>query len=131
MTSPRLARIIAAMSEEFEGAAALEARLAWLEEMGGAEFVDEIVVLFRESVPDTLRAARAARDEGDVAAVGAAAHSIKSSAANLGAMALAESSALCEEAVRSGDGDAAIALLDQMEKQSEEVMRELERRFPG
>lgn len=75
---------------------------AHLDQLGarfGAPFVGQLIDLFLEQAAGLVKAARAAVLMGDVSAVTAAAHALKSSAANVGARTL---SALAAEVERQG-----------------------------
>lgn len=64
------------------------AALERLNRIGGQEFLLEMIELFLENGPQRLAAARAAFDAGDYPALYRAAHSLKSTAGNLGARGL-------------------------------------------
>ena len=78
------------------------AGLARLERMGGRPFVKEMIDLFLEEAPERLAAARHSEQAGDVAAVGEAAHALKSSARNFGATGLANIAEDIEMSVHAG-----------------------------
>ena len=90
--------------------------LASLRELGGEDdpglFV-ELVELFLEDTPSRISDLGEAFESGDANAVERAAHALKSSAANLGAMQLSELFRELEEAGRSEDLGRAGALIDQ------------------
>lgn len=75
------------------------------EESRGAALLARVSKLYLEQAPELLAAARSALDAGDTAAVGMAAHSLKSSSANLGAIQLSARCAALEAAARGGDGN--------------------------
>ena len=56
-----------------------------LRKIGGEKFVDEMFSLFLKHVPGKVEAAVAGANAGDLAAVKAAVHSVKSSSGNIGA----------------------------------------------
>jgi HPt (histidine-containing phosphotransfer) domain-containing protein len=68
----------------------IDAQLAKLKELGGEEFVQEIVGLFLNDTPRQIGEARAALAAGDLGGVQRRVHSLKSNAANFGARALQE-----------------------------------------
>lgn len=68
-----------------------------LNRIGGQEFLVEMIELFLEHSPQRLDAAREAYRDGEVSAVYRAAHSLKSTAANLGASALQDAAARVED----------------------------------
>jgi HPt (histidine-containing phosphotransfer) domain-containing protein len=78
--------------------AALARLCAW----GGEDLLRRIVAAFLEHAPAVLRAARAGLEGDDPTAVGAAAHSLKSSAAQVGAVRLSQVAAAIEELARAG-----------------------------
>lgn len=68
--------------------------LARLERFGGRKLLNEMIALFLENAPERLAAAAAGVGAGDAIAAENAMHSLKSSAAQLGALRLAR---LCEQ----------------------------------
>jgi len=75
-----------------------------LVEMTGGEldFVDELVDTYIEDGRSQVDGLRAALDRGDTEAVVRAAHSLKSSSVNVGALALGDRCRTLEEAARDG-----------------------------
>lgn len=67
------------------------------------EFVDELIDTYLEDASVQLGAMRSAAEASDVAALVRPAHSLKSSSANVGAMALAEACRSLEADGRSGN----------------------------
>lgn len=63
-----------------------QAAIERLAEIGGKKLVCQMIELFLTHVPQRIEAMLQARTTGDLEAIEKAAHSIKSSAANLGAM---------------------------------------------
>ena len=59
-----------------------------LYEWGGAELKDKMIELFSQNAPDRLEGVRAGLGSGDLELAERSAHSLKSSAANLGAQAV-------------------------------------------
>ena len=78
------------------------AALARLDRLGGAQFVARLIGIFLEESPRKLAAARTALDARDGAALAYAAHSLISSAANLGAAALSARARTVEHAAEAG-----------------------------
>ena len=66
------------------------------------EFVDELIDTYLADAALQLEAIRAAASSGDAAALVRPAHSLKSSSANVGAMALADICRALEAAARTG-----------------------------
>ncbi len=91
----------------YEGAVEIADRLEWLRDMGGDDFVRELVELFLDGVPTALRRARDSQHAGDLGAVAQIARSLKSSAGNIGAVNLYEVARRAEHAARKGDAGAA------------------------
>ena len=87
--------------------------LTRLERFGGTKLLDEMIALFLENARERMAAAAAGVVACDAAATENAMHSLKSSAAQLGALHL---SRLCEQAetiARSGTLTGVAGLLDQ------------------
>ena len=87
--------------------------------------VREIVKIFLEDAPLRLRAGRAGAMAGNMDAAGRAAHSLKSTAAALGAVQLKTISARIEELTAANQSQAVDALLDQWDAAFAEAEREL------
>lgn len=94
--------------------------------IGGQESLVEMIELFLEHSPQRLDAAREAYRDGELSAVYRAAHSLKSTAANLGASALQAAAARVEDRAAAEDVDSLAPLLDEMNRQYEQVRPELE-----
>ncbi|MBL8795062.1 MAG: Hpt domain-containing protein [Planctomycetia bacterium] len=103
-------------------------QFANLTDLGGEELLAEMIDLFREQAPLKLHEARTALAMGDLHTVNRATHSLKSSAANLGAERLRMLAARVERL--SADGLAADLprLLDEMERIYPLVQARLEQR---
>ena len=100
--------------------------IARLDRIGGSGFVIEMIELFLENAPRRLDAARQAYDREDAAALHRAVHSLKSTAANLGARSLQATAESAESRARSEDMDAIPPLLDDLERDYEEAREALE-----
>jgi HPt (histidine-containing phosphotransfer) domain-containing protein len=95
-----------------------------LREFGGAEFLGEMIDRFMQYVPGRIAAARDALAKGDLPALAAAAHPVKSSAGHIGARRMSELALrIEEEASRGGNGSA--ALFENLVAENEAVMRAL------
>ena len=103
-----------------------EGAIARLDRIGGSEFVVEMIELFLEHAPDRIRAAHEAYDGGDVPTLHRAVHSLKSTAANLGARALQGSAEAAEARANDGDLEALLPLLDDLDRHYEDAKLELE-----
>lgn len=103
-----------------------ERALARLDRIGDNEFVVEMIELFLENAPQRLEAARTAFDDGDVRTLHRAVHSLKSTAANLGARALQSTAEAAEARATEEDMDAIPPLLEDLDRQYGEVRKQLE-----
>lgn len=99
--------------------------LARLDRIGGNEFVVEMIELFLDNAPERLASAREAFDGGDVATLHRSVHSLKSTAANLGAQVLRATAETAEVRAHEEDLDAIGPLLDDLERQFEAARIEL------
>jgi len=91
------------------------AALANLRRLGGDDFLAKMIDLFLEHTPRRVQAARAEQQAGNLPGVALAAHSIKSSAANLGARALQDLAARLEEAATASQTDVCATLVPELE----------------
>lgn len=103
------------------------AALERLNRIGGQEFLVEMLELFLEHAPQRLATAHEAFDTGDLETVYRAAHSLKSTAANVGAARLQALAAELEERAAAGDATSAGPLLEELNRRYERVRPELER----
>jgi HPt (histidine-containing phosphotransfer) domain-containing protein len=87
---------------ESDLAATDPAALDRLARFGGAKLLREMIRLFLEAAPARIDAARAAVKDRDVSGAEQALHSLKSSAAQLGAMRMQRLSQAGEERARAG-----------------------------
>lgn len=79
------------------------AALERLERLGGTELVTRMIGLFLENAPARVDAAVSAARDGDAAGVERAAHSLRSSAANVGAAHLQHRADAIEAALVAGE----------------------------
>jgi two-component system sensor histidine kinase/response regulator len=91
-------------------------RLLVLADQAGEDLVIELFRLFAEDTPKRIAAARTAVEKGDPVALHLAAHSLKGSAANMGATAFADLCAKLESIGLTGNLDGAAALLAELER---------------
>ncbi len=85
--------------------------LAILRKMGGASLVQKVLQLFFENTPQQLEKIKTGMSKGDSDQIRHAAHSLKSAAANVGAIQLSELARAIEHAARYGlPGTDALAL---------------------
>ena len=106
--------------------AALDAIRA-LDEGGAAGLLQQVVQLYLESAPPLIAELRRAGAAGDAAAVRNAAHSLKSSSANLGAVRLAELCKAIEHAARAGVLRGDLPGVEDIEREFEALRPALER----
>jgi signal transduction histidine kinase/ligand-binding sensor domain-containing protein/CheY-like chemotaxis protein/HPt (histidine-containing phosphotransfer) domain-containing protein len=106
-------------------------RLRQLQEVTGRAVVGEIVDSFLGEMPRRLARLREALAAGDGEALAFAAHSLKGSSAQLGALRLASLSHALELQGRSGSLDAAAALVDDIAGELARVAPELKARSEG
>lgn len=97
-----------------------------LAEFGGPELVRKLIRLFLDTSGERVDQVRAAFSGGDLEVAERGAHSLKSSAANLGAGRLQEVCAEMERLLSNRDLAGARALLDALEAAHTEVIRALE-----
>jgi HPt (histidine-containing phosphotransfer) domain-containing protein len=87
-----------------------------LKRLGGAKFAAEMLDMFRTYGGKKLIEARLAQKANDLPALAAAAHPLKSSAGNVGAVRVQELAARVEQTARAQQGEAAAALLLSLEQ---------------
>ena len=96
--------------------------------IGGNELVGELIALFLSHSPLRIADARAALKSGDLKAVTLAAHSLKSSCANIGAVRMREQAVRIERLAGQGDAAAIAPLLGEIEEEFARVRPLLEAR---
>ena len=99
--------------------------LARLDRIGGNEFVVEMIELFLENAPQRLESAREAFDGRDMVTLHRSVHSLKSTAANLGAQGLRAAAESAEALANENDLDAIGPILDDLDQQYEAARVEL------
>jgi len=107
------------------------AALARLERIGGAPLVAEMIDLFLQDAPRRIAAAQQAQQQGDAAALLRAAHSLKSSCANVGLMGLRQLAAEIERLAGAGQSAAAAPLLRELGAAFEAAREPLAARRPA
>lgn len=100
--------------------------LVRLDRIGGDEFVVEMIELFLEHAPGRIAAVRSALDAGDLPAVRQAAHSLKSTAASLGARVVQATAEAIELHARDGAATPIPPLLEELGGQYAQVRARLE-----
>ena len=83
--------------------------------MGGAKLLTQMIRLFLENAPTRLQQARTGVADGNVREAERAVHSLKSSAANVGAMKVSRAAAEMEELASAGNLAAVAELLPSLE----------------
>jgi HPt (histidine-containing phosphotransfer) domain-containing protein len=86
-----------------------------LRKLGGDELIARMIELFFSYAEPKVALARASLEAGELEAAGRAAHSLKSSAGNLGAQELALVSSDVEAAAMKQDGTEVLRLLEDLE----------------
>lgn len=95
-------------------------------DLGGADLLTQMIAIFEKNSPQRLSTARAGIDAGDLKAVEQAVHSLKSSAGNVGAMALMELAQSVEDAAEKDRQDGLSNLLDHLETELDRVLQALD-----
>ena len=91
-------------------------RLAWLRDIGGPALVSRLIDLFLKQAPLSIQTSQQAVQEGNLKTVEHSAHSIKSSAGNLGLVRLQELSAMIERLAGEGKAASVPPLLEEFEQ---------------
>jgi CheY-like chemotaxis protein/HPt (histidine-containing phosphotransfer) domain-containing protein len=102
------------------------AALESLREVGGDDFVAEVIDTFLADVPTLLTTLRHALEAGDAAEVRRAAHTLKSNGATLGAADFAEACRILEQQAKDGRLEEAPVLLGRIEQEQVSLERALE-----
>jgi len=97
-----------------------------LRELGGEKLLAQMVRLFLQNAPQRMHQVRSYRDGGDEKEAERGAHSLKSSAANVGAQRVRELAAEIERAAGNGNHAAVTAVLPDLEIAFSEAIRALE-----
>lgn len=106
--------------------AVMDAQLARLDKLGGPAFVRKMVRLFLDIVPQRLASIEQGLRTGDLPAVEQAAHALKSSAGNLGAVVAQELCEQMEGLAGAGKSDSLPALLEQLRQSLEQAVARLQ-----
>jgi HPt (histidine-containing phosphotransfer) domain-containing protein len=109
-----------------DGVVLEQAALDRLLRIGGQGFLVEMITLFLEHAPARVAAAREGLAGGDLQVVYRSAHSLKSTAGNLGARALQAAAEQLESRAAAKDMAAIPPLLDEMARRYDEVRDRLE-----
>ena len=102
------------------------ATLGKLRQIGGNDFVGQMIDLFMQYIPQKLGEARAAVAAGDLLGVQKAVHPIKSSTANIGAHSMHELAARIEQLASDQQGVLISGLLSELEAAYQQVKVQLQ-----
>ena len=120
-TDPKAAVRLIAPDEQKETEPLLEhdtlERIRALQRPGKPNVLGKIINLYLENSPGLIKTVRESVEQGDGAALCEAAHSLKSSSANLGAVSMAAMCKKLEDMGRDGRTDAAKALIGRIESE--------------
>lgn len=94
---------------------------------GAANLLAQVVALYLGDAPALIARIRDGLQRGDADGVRTAAHTLRSSSANLGARQLARMCAALEAAARSGQLAAGLPTAEEVEQEFQAVFRALER----
>ena len=101
--------------------AACMAELRALDPDGKAQLVKRVLATYQASLAKLVDQLRAARGEGAWDQVSRVAHTLKSSSASIGALALSALCADIERLLRAGDSDSVVPLIDQFHAEVQRV----------
>ena len=97
-----------------------------LRKLGGDKFAAEMIGLFFSYGGKKMDEARQAQQAGNMADVASAAHPLKSSAGNVGALRVQSLAALVEQSAKAGNSEAVAAQMKEFEKAYAEAKALLE-----
>ena len=103
--------------------AACMAELRALDPDGKAQLVKRVLATYQVSLAKLVEQLRAARADGAWDQVSRVAHTLKSSSASIGALALSSLCADIERLLRAGDSNGALPLIDQFQAEVQRVDR--------
>ena len=98
-------------------------RLRELDPSGKSRLLDRVLRAFESSASRLARQFSEAREAGDLAAIRHVVHTLKSSSASIGALALARVCGEIETAIRSGPGAGLPERLDAMDRELAAVLK--------
>ena len=101
------------------------AAVARLQRIGGVKLARDLITMYLDLGPERIAAMRAAVSAGDAAGVERSAHTMKSTAGNLGAVQLQQTAQQMETMAAEGEIDVAIA--QKLEAQYDQTMAALRR----
>jgi HPt (histidine-containing phosphotransfer) domain-containing protein len=97
-----------------------------LRKLGGAKFAADMIDLFLSYGAKKVAETQAARQAGNLAGVAAAAHALKSSAGNVGAVRIQQLAEQIEQLAKRASGDAVAAEVAALERAFAEIRPRLE-----
>ena len=100
-------------------------RLRELDPHGESRLLERVFEAFDASLRELLGQLLKAHEQGDGAAIGHAAHSLKSSCASVGALPLAAHAAKVEAMVRAGEAEPKDIELHELHREAERVLESL------
>jgi len=98
-----------------------EGALDRLSEWGGAELIERMIRIFLDHAPTRVAEIRSGVESGEIRETEKGAHSLKSSAGNLGAVRLRDVCARVEDLAADGELERAAALVDEVEERHREA----------
>ncbi|MDP1534037.1 MAG: Hpt domain-containing protein [Rubrivivax sp.] len=98
------------------------ARLRELDPDGRHGVIKRVLTAFEASAVRLLADMDGACRRGDHGPVGAAAHTLKSSSASIGALALAEQCRIVEAAVRNGQVEQLVTMVDELRREGQSAL---------
>jgi len=105
-----------------------ESAMQRIHRIGGSVLVNELIAIFLKNTPERILSARAGAEVGNINQVLLAAHSLKSSCANLGAQRMRHVAAQIEKVALNGDATPLRSLIPQLDDAFQEVRHALEHR---
>lgn len=102
------------------------AALERLRQLGGEKFAGDMIDLFLDYGGKKVAETGAARQAGNLAGVASAAHALKSSAGNVGAVRVQQRAAQAEQSAKAGLADAVAADVAALERAFAEIRPKLE-----
>lgn len=94
--------------------------------LGGTSLLGKMIDAFIRSSPERVESAVESIQQGDLETIHRSAHSLKSSAANFGAVQLVELVSELEQVAREGDGERSAELVRDLPATYESAVRQLE-----
>jgi PAS domain S-box-containing protein len=121
----RARRVDGGRSANGGGLALDEAALGSLRDLGGDEFVAEVIDTFVDEAPALVATLRTAREGGDAELLRRTAHTLKSNGQTFGAAAFSELCRELEQRAKNGELDGAAGLVERIEREYPALERAL------